>query len=352
MGLWNVNDKPSDVVIHDNANNKTVTTTTTTTIQTTPSSTPSTPQPAAGHLRDRNLADPRLLVNGTCIYERLLPGDAYVTAHVQRLQHGHYSSPIVSGKELEHVDFVAVNFVFHAPHTLSHRFRAATIRASVSNKEDPSPKKQEENPKENPRFLMYAPHLIYGAVSPENLQWAFSLGGSLGVGSQLPVNASFAPAETMSQSYKRFEMLRIQGSVRTLASPRGREFDVEAGQIVWSLEENSLQRSGLPREFTFVMLIQRPRADSDIMLMLDIEPEIRATMGTFPRFWLSRPRYQPRWRRSVDFGQEVGQRFEPMKYGRGFNFAALKSCIEDYVSMPGSTYSSKVSYGLYPFYEM
>ena len=81
--------------------------------------------------KDPNLANPRLFVNRPCIYERHLPGDAYITAHIQRLQHGYYSCSTVSDKDFEHVDFVAVNFVFHSPRTNAHRFMAANIRASV-----------------------------------------------------------------------------------------------------------------------------------------------------------------------------------------------------------------------------
>lgn len=90
--------------------------------------------------RDPNLAKPRLHLNRTCIYERHLPGDAYITAHVSRLQHGFYSSPAVSEQDFDHVDFLAVDFVFHAPHTLTHPFKAATI-LNISSKCTPGQRK-------------------------------------------------------------------------------------------------------------------------------------------------------------------------------------------------------------------
>lgn len=34
----------------------------------------------------------RFQINQRCIYERRLPGHAYVTAHIERLQHSHYVS--------------------------------------------------------------------------------------------------------------------------------------------------------------------------------------------------------------------------------------------------------------------
>ncbi|GFF23739.1 hypothetical protein IFM61606_08927 [Aspergillus udagawae] len=292
---------------------------------------------------DPNLANPRLLLNGACIYERQLPGDAYITAHVQRLQHGFYSSPAVSDKDYDHVDFLGINFVFHSPNTLSHRFKAATIRASVQGTRHAASSGHYPNgyPPGNPRFLMHAPHLIYGAISPETLQWNYSLSGSLGV-VDWPLMASLSPTGGINGRYRRYEMMRIQGSVRTLKSPRGRKFDIEAGEIVWSLEENSLQRSGLPREITFAMLIQKPRADSRIVFSLDIEPTLQSWYGSYPDWWLSLPKYQPLSRRLVDFRSEVGQRFEPVASMKGFNFATLESSFDDYVSMPGKRFASVI----------
>lgn len=328
MSLWNINDRRS-VATNSNANKNAATA---------PRST--------NQLADPNITDPHLCINGACVYERHLPGNVSIMANVQRLQHGYYSSPALVLGEFDNVDFLALNFVFHAPRALRHRFRAATIRASVTNREALCAFPRPERLREAPRFLMHAPHLIYGAVSPDNLQWTFNMAGSMGV-TQLPISASFVPSRTMKESYRRYEMLRIQGSVRTLRSPWGSQFDVEAGEIVWSLEENNVQRSGLPREFTFVMLVHKPRADSDIVLTLDVKPEIQAWIGRFPQFWLSRSTYQPVCQKSVDFKRPVGQRFEPSRSVRGFNFAALGSSFEDYVSMPGSTYSSsKVSSNL------
>lgn len=331
-----IGDRQPVVTTDNGGNNQAVTTTTTTT------TTQSNPTPAAAKPTDVNIADPRLLINGTCIYERRLPGHAYITAHVQRLQHGYYSCPALSNAEFEHVDFLAVNFVFHAPHTSSHRFKAARIRASISNK-DICPQHPFSNaPIENPRFLMYAPHLIYGAVSPESLGVGLGMRGSVGV-SQFPVNASVIPSGVMNESYKRFEMMRIQGSVRTLVSPWGDRFDVDAGEISWSMEENSLQRSGLPREFTFVMLVQKPRADSDISFNLRIKPRIQTRIGRVWKLRLALPKYRTWRRKPVDFNKEIGQRFQPVSSDKGYNFADIQSCLDDYVNMPGSTYTPKAS---------
>lgn len=292
---------------------------------------------------DMNKSNPRLLVNRESIYERQLPGDAYITVDVQRLQHGYYSSSAVSDTEAEHVDFLALSFVFHSPHTLSHRFKSATIRVSIQGP-DQLAKDGASTPKrrsKNPRILMHAPHLIYGTVSPETMEWTFSLAGSIGI-SETPLSANLIPSGSVNSRYRRYEMMRIQGSARTLKSPRGPQFDIEAGEVVWSLEENNLQRSGLPREFTFVMLIQKPSSKSRIKLSLDIDPVIQSWWGNYPNWSLSLPSYRPTKRRDVDFNKEVGQRFEPLDTERGFNFAALVSRFDDYIALPGRKFSRRV----------
>ncbi|KAJ5783840.1 uncharacterized protein N7518_009517 [Penicillium psychrosexuale] len=292
---------------------------------------------------DPNMANPRLLINRALIYERRLPGDAYITANVQRLQHGYYSSDAVSDGDAEHVDFLAIAFTFHSPHTIAHRIKSATISVSVRGSRDLSSSKLYPfgYPPGNPRFLMHAPHLLYGSVSPETMEWTFSLAGSLGI-SELPVSASVIPSGSFNGRYKRYEMMRIQGSARTLKSPSGSDFDVEAGRIVWSMEENNVQRSGLPREFTFVMLIQKPTAKSKISLSIDVDPVIDAMIGSYPSLLLKLPEYQPVPRRGVNFQQEIGQRFEPVDPVRGFNFAELGSMFDEYIAMPGRKFSRQI----------
>ena len=137
-------------------------------------------------------------------------------------------------------------------------------------------------------------------------------------------------------------MMRIQGSARTLKSDCGPEYDVEAGEIFWSLEENNLQRSGLPREFTFVMLIQKPTAYCRMKLALEIEPVLQTWYGSYPGWMLAMPAYQPAQRRGVDFRRAIGQRFEPSDAKRGFNFAALESSFDHYIAMPGRKFSRSV----------
>ncbi|KAL4999077.1 hypothetical protein BDV10DRAFT_61451 [Aspergillus recurvatus] len=301
---------------------------------------------------DPNTPDHRLSINRPCIYERRLPGNAYITAHVQRLQHGYYSTSAVSDRDVDHVDFLAVSFVFHSPDTRNHRFKAATIRASLhypsyshghrdshSNRESISPPSSRRKVN-HPHFLKHAPHFLHGSIIPETLQWNYSLSGSLGV-AHLPLIASLSPAAGLNGRFNRYEMMRIQGSVRS-------KDEIPASQIVWTLEENTLQRSGLPREFTFAMLIAKPGAESRMQLVLEIEPVLQCWfLGEYPGWWVKLwKRYRAvRRKRGVDFRVSVGQRFGgelksrshshsgPSR--RGFNFAKLVAGLDEYVTLSG-----------------
>ncbi|RDW83897.1 uncharacterized protein DSM5745_04223 [Aspergillus mulundensis] len=300
---------------------------------------------------DPNIPDHRLSINRPCIYERCLPGNAYITAHVQRLQHGHYATAAVSDRDIDCVDFLAVSFAFHSPDTRNHRFKAATIRASLnyptfsygsSNDKSSVSTSSSRSTPNHPHFLKHAPHFLHGSIIPETMQWNYSLSGSLGV-SQLPLLASLSPAAGLNGRFNRYEMMRIQGSVRS-------KDGIPATQIVWTLEENTLQHSGLPREFTFAMLIAKPGAESRVQFVLEIEPVLQCwLLGNYPAWWVKLwRRYRAvRRKRGVDFRISVGQRFgvdsKPKSHShshsgpsrRGFNFAKLVTGLDEYVSMSG-----------------
>jgi hypothetical protein len=344
---------------------------------------PVTPITAA-KTRDPNAPDYRYQVNQKCIYERELPGGSYITAHLQRLQSGYYDSDVVHEDLIENVRFIAINFVFH-PSRKDYRFKSAQISIGLHHaREDAStPFDRVRNslvPDSHPdhdhatqtetvsnalvrstdflprsrhlprpstcraKFIRHAPHLLYGAISPETLDWNFNVAGSIGV-SQGPASASLKPSYGMKSSYKVYEMMRIQGSVRTLRSWYGHEYDVEDGEIVWTLEENKLQKSGLPREFTFVMMLTKGsggvEASDDITLDIDVRPKVSGPMGgTYPKFITGLHRFQPFRKELVDLDVEIGQVFEPSIKGKGFNFANLASNFDQFVWLPGTTYST------------
>ncbi|MBE7180343.1 MAG: hypothetical protein INR71_03880, partial [Terriglobus roseus] len=291
--------------------------------------------------------------------------------------------------------FVALNFVFH-PARSSARFKSAEISVAVRRVDEDGDTKrpslvgaltgadaQQErdfgtqtsrsNPVANPhsalirssdalppnrmrslrdsppRFLRHAPHLLFGAISPETLTWNFNLAGSLGV-SQGPANATLKPSGGMNGSYKMYEMMRIQGSMRGLHGWLGRQYNntTEDGEIVWTLEENRLQKSGLPREFTFVMLLTKGSGGyegvEDVKLELDIKPVVGGFMGisnaSFPGVVNNMLSYRPLHNTPVDLDLDVGQRFQPEEKGWGFNFAKLATDFDDFVWLPGQTWST------------
>lgn len=196
-------------------------------------------------LKDPNFPKKRLQIHQKCLYERTLPGNAFISAHVNRLQHGYFETNALYGPVLDNVCFVSVHFVFHPQDQRSHRFKSAEIRVSVDGDHDLSFVDPHDQPaSSHPRILKHAPELMFGAVSPENLQWNFSLSSSLGI-SHTPVTASLNPTGGMNGSFKVFHMMSIQGSVRSKPSPLGPEYSVEDAVAIWTLEENELQRSGL-----------------------------------------------------------------------------------------------------------
>ena len=238
------------------------------------------------------------------------------------------------------VYFMAIGFVFHPSDSLSHRFKSAIIRINIDFADwtDPTITR--------PKIIKYAPHLIYGVVSQETLNWTFNLAGSLGI-SQGPANASISPSTQYTQSAVLSKMMKIQGSTRTT------DTGVEDGELVWSLEENPLQKSGLPREFTFVMLVQCPKGEEDnIDFRIDIEPVVNTWYGSYPSFWQQRRCYLPLYKAPLNFREKIGQRFFSSTSGNGttgsadsskqYNFADMEGDMDDLVQLPGNTYTIKV----------
>ncbi|MCJ1471805.1 hypothetical protein MMC13_000446 [Lambiella insularis] len=203
------------------------------------------------------------------------------------------------------VYLLALAFVLHPSDSLAHRFKSAKIRLTVDLADDSDPSRLP------PKIIKYAPHLISGSVSQETQNWTFNLAGSLGI-SQGPANASIQPSEGYSAQMTLSKMMKIQGSTRTT------ETGVEDGELLWTMEEDPLQQSGLPREFTFVLLVQDPNGDPDnIDFAIDVEPVVHTWYGSYPDFWQRRRCYQPLYKAPLDFRERIGQRFFSTVEGKG-----------------------------------
>jgi hypothetical protein len=185
-------------------------------------------------------------VNEQLLYEHEFHGSCYVSAHLQRLQHGVFGDPKIHRSCTMHVTFVAVTFIFHPSMSLSHRFQSAIIEVTACSENN-----------EQLRFAKFAPHLAYGRISTETLKWTFSLGATVGV-SKGPVNAAVNPSMAHQRDKVLGTMMKIQGSTRSQHESRHHKTDkIPDTRLVWSLEENDQQETGLPREFTFVFLVAR-----------------------------------------------------------------------------------------------
>jgi len=238
------------------------------------------------------------------------------------------------------VFFLAIGFVLHPSDSLSHRFKSARVKIGIDYADWTEPRIR------RPKIIKYAPHLICGAVSNATLSWTFNLTGSLGI-SQGPANASISPSAGFTESAILSKMMKIQGSTRTTSA------GIEDGELLWSFEENPLQKSGLPREFTFVMLIQVPRGQEDnIDFQMEIEPVIDTWYGSYPQFWQRRRCYQPLYKAPLNFQERIGQRFfsstgtdgtaDPLKDVKDYNFAKMDGDLDDLVQLPGTTFTVKV----------
>lgn len=207
-----------------------------------------TPAPSSSIVRVKQTAnvdgpEHAFQVNQTLLYEHEFHGQTYVSCHLQRLQHGIFSSDSLHAKAPLHVSFVALTFTFHPALSISHRFSSAVIEINVR-----------DDDHEPLRFVKFAPHLAYGRISSETLKWSFQLGAALGV-TQGPANLSVNPTGKWESEKVIGTMMKIQGSTR---STRDTHFKrIPDTKMVWSLEENDQQETGLPREFTFVFLVAR-----------------------------------------------------------------------------------------------
>ncbi|KAK6585433.1 hypothetical protein PZA11_002160 [Diplocarpon coronariae] len=190
------------------------------------------------------------------LYERHFFGESYISAHLTRLQNGVFVSPNIHpdsnpDQQNEHlsktyVTFVAIAFTLHPSLSEDHRFNSAVLEIKATNEDG-----------EYLRVLRFAPHLAFGRISSASLKWNFQLGASLGV-AQGPTKATVDPKIGYEKDLVVGTFMRIQGSTRsnppsTPSAPR-----IPDTALVWSLEENSQQEGGLPREFTFVFLLERP----------------------------------------------------------------------------------------------
>ncbi|QSZ30470.1 hypothetical protein DSL72_000024 [Monilinia vaccinii-corymbosi] len=190
---------------------------------------------------NKNGPDEKYQINSHLLFEHSFPGHTFISVHLQRLQHGVYSDANLHTQHTMHVTFVALSIVFH-PSTPAHRFESAVIDIRVKDQGG------------NLRFLKYAPHQAYGRISTESLKWNFQLGASVGV-TQGPAKLCVSPSISEEKSKVVGTMMKIQASTRSTFSHSTRRPDT---LLHFSLEENIQQESGLPRELTFVFLLERP----------------------------------------------------------------------------------------------
>lgn len=101
-----------------------------------------TPQTALSGIlkinQQQNIDGPehKFQVNEQLLFEHEFHGSCYVSAHLQRLQHGIFGDSNIHGAGVIHVIFIAVTFVFHPSISLSHRFQSAIIEVTARSESD------------------------------------------------------------------------------------------------------------------------------------------------------------------------------------------------------------------------
>ncbi|PQE22312.1 hypothetical protein CJF32_00004672 [Rutstroemia sp. NJR-2017a WRK4] len=243
--------------------------------------------------------DHRFQIGPKTLFEQDFPyQEAFISASLTRLQHGIYDDEkrlSSYGPSPHNVTFVAVTFVFHPMHSVEYRFKRARISIQAF-RAGGSPEKEADQPL---RIIKFAPHIAFGRYSTENLHWTFSLGASLGV--TTPMTTTITPSTEFDRSKVIGTMLKIQGSTRSVK-------DMESSKLVWSLEENEQQYTGLPREFTFVFLVEQPVARAPFTLQVAIRPVLSQTIDGFKL-------YNEVVTSSHISSDEVGQRYVSTSHG-------------------------------------
>jgi hypothetical protein len=171
-------------------------------------------------------------------------------------------------------------------------------------------------------------------------------------------------------------MMKIQGSTRCETVAESHIMDrrqIQDRKLVWSMEENDQQGSGLPREFTFVFLVEQPRngekedrnAFRPLTLGIQIKPcvtgfglsmidhhtqltEIVGEVGQkFPSDMASAPsggddfitQKTSNGTMSTQL-MEIDGSLNPQEKNGLYNFAAMPGSFEDLVEMPGTAAST------------
>jgi hypothetical protein len=126
-----------------------------------------------------------------------------------------------------------------------------------------------------------------------------SPGASLGV--TTPMTTTITPSTEFDRSKVIGTMLKIQGSTRSVK-------DMQSSKLVWSLEENEQQCTGLPREFTFVFLVEQPVARAPFTLQVAMRPVLSQSMDAFKM-------YNEVVAKSDISADEVGQKYVLISHG-------------------------------------
>jgi hypothetical protein len=233
------------------------------------------------------------------------------------------------------------------------------------------------------RFLRFAPHAAFGRISAATLKWNFQLGATIGV-TKGPAEVSVNPSMSYEKDVVIGTMLKIQGSTRSTSLPTPHHLigasstasKLPDTKLFWTLEENNEQQTGLPREFTFVFLMERSHPNPEVANQFNppdsllgqarhgstssaIDPDYHEVFTPLTFSITVQPEITGKKIEDLVHGKEecisivgeqAGQKFPTggCKDGEGlvnglYKFAKMPGDFEDLVELPGDAITSLVS---------
>ncbi|PQE16677.1 hypothetical protein CJF30_00003374 [Rutstroemia sp. NJR-2017a BBW] len=234
--------------------------------------------------------DHRFQIGPKTLFEQDFPyQEAFISASLTRLQHGIYDDEkrlSSYGPSPHNVTFVAV--------TIDSKELESAFKRS---EQEGVPRRKQTSHFELSsllrilRLVDIQPRIYIGPF-----RWVRA---SLGV--TTPMTTTITPSTEFDRSKVIGTMLKIQGSTRSVK-------DMESSKLIWSLEENEQQYTGLPREFTFVFLVEQPVARAPFTLQVAIRPVLSQTIDGFKL-------YNEVVTRSHISSDEVGQKYVSTSHG-------------------------------------
>lgn len=223
-------------------------------------------------------SQPPVLVNRSTVTSREI-GETFYQVSLHRVQYGTFKA--------EKASLITFNVAFDFRGNTRGRFTSATVTASFASiSEDALQRPYQETEDDDlegdggtktlsrPHILRIIPRSIYGNPSPQAISKQWDLKVNLGIsepttGAAAGVTAGFGVGENVSRDAR----MSIIGSKR---GSRGRQDGDDIA--VWVLEENSVQRDGIPHSFQVAVVLKWP-AQGGVVAFVDVKTKVEFSVS-------------------------------------------------------------------------